>query len=240
MYRSTRSMTLAAALLAPLPWLRAETVADPTGHWQGSIHAALQDFAVELDLAYSEDGKLIGTFSNPGQQINGFPFASATVSGNAVKLEIKIGADTQAFAGTVGADGRTMSGDFLVSVYGVPFELERTGPAKIDPPPRSPAIDPSLAGEWIASLDVGGQFLPVSLTLSNHSDGTSRGSWASGSGTPTAVKIVNEGRSVSLTSAIVPAAYRGIINAEGTEIAGTFTQSSAEQPMTFRRALAKR
>ena len=240
MNRSIGSMTLAATLLAPLSLIRAETPADPTGHWQGSIHAPSQDFAVELDVAYDESGKLIGTFSNPGQRIDGFPFASATVSGNAVNFEIKIGTDKQAFVGTIAADGRSMSGDFLVSVYGVPFDLERTGAATIDPSPRSPAIDAALAGEWNASLDVGGQSLPVVLTLSNHSDGTSFGSWASGSGTPTAVKIANEGRSVALTSSIVDAAYRGTLSADGTEITGTFREGSAEQAMMVRRAVARR
>jgi hypothetical protein len=66
------------------------------------------------------------------------------------------------------------------------------------------------------------------------------GSWASGSGTPTAVKIVNAGRSLTLASTIVPAANEGILNADGTEITGTFREGSAEQPMTFRRAVATR
>jgi hypothetical protein len=52
--------------------------------------------------------------------------------------------------------------------------------------------------------------------------------------------VSDEPRSVTLTSAIVTAAYRGILNAAGTEITGTFTEGSAEQPMTFRRAVATR
>lgn len=238
MYRSLRSITVAAALV-PLCLARADAV-DPSGHWEGSIHAPAQDVAVEVDLAYDEGGKLVGTFSNPGQQIKGFPFATAQVSGNSVTLEIKIGTDKQAFAGEVAADGQSMSGQFLVSVYGVPFDLKRTGAAAIAPPPRSPAIDAALAGEWNASLDVGGQALPVVLTMTSHADGTSLGSWASGQGTATPVTIAYEGRSVTLTSTVLSAAYSGMLNADGTEITGTFRESSLEQPMTFRRAVATR
>jgi hypothetical protein len=215
--------------------VRAETAVDPTGHWQGSIHAPSQDVAVELDVAHGADGKLIGTFSNAGEQINGFPLASATASGNAVRFEIRIGSGTQAFAGKIASDGRTMTGDFLISVYGVPFDLERTGDAKIEPPPRSPAIDPALAGEWSASLDVGGQALPIVLTLANHADGTSLGSWAGGVGTPTPIKIAHDGRSLTLTSTVTSDSFAGTLSADGTEISGTFTERSLEQPLTFRR-----
>ena len=61
-----------------------------------------------------------------------------------------------------------------------------------------------------------------------------------GSGTPTAVKIANEGRSVALTSDILDAASGGTLSADGTEILGTFREGSAEQAMTFRRAATKR
>jgi hypothetical protein len=84
------------------------------------------------------------------------------------------------------------------------------------------AADPT--GHWQGSIH-------VVLTLSNRSDGTSFGSWASGSATPTAVKIANEGLSVALTSSVVDAAYRGTLNADGTEIPGTFREGSAERLM---------
>ena len=34
---------------------------DPSGHWEGAIHAPSQDVAISVDLALGRDGKLVGT-----------------------------------------------------------------------------------------------------------------------------------------------------------------------------------
>jgi len=239
MVHAARTLTLATALLAPLSWVHAGTSVDPSGHWEGAIHAPSGEVSVAVDLARDEGGTLGGTFSNPSEHIKGFPFWNATVDGGAVRLEIKMGEGAQAFVGNLAADGQSLSGDFLVSVYAVPFSLKRTGEARIEPPPRSPAIDDALAGEWSASLDVGGKSLPVTLRLSNEADGTSTGSWGAGGGTPTPVAIEYRERRVTLESTVTPSAYSGSLSADGTEIAGTFKEGALEQPMTFRRAVAR-
>ena len=238
---SIRKLTLATAtvLLVPLPLLGAETPA-PSGHWKGAIHVPSGDVQVAVDLAFDDGGKLAGTFSNPAEHINGFPLWNASVDGRSVSLEIKIGGSAvQTFAGNLSADGQSMSGDFLVNVYAVPFNLTRTGEARIEAPPRSPAIDEILAGEWSASLNVGDQSLPVALTLSNHADGTAMGSWASGGGTAVPISIAHQDRSLTLTSTVTPAAYAGTVNADGTEISGIFTAGPLEQTLTFTRAAGR-
>jgi hypothetical protein len=234
-------LTLAAFVaLAPPSHGHAAATADPSGHWEGAIHAPSQDVTVAVDLALDRAGKLTGTMGNPGEQITGYPLAAATADGDAVRLEIRTGGSgTQTFAGKVAADGQSISGDFLIGVYSVPFDLKRTGDAKFAPEPKSPAIEAALAGKWTASIDLDGKSLPVVLTLANRVDGTSTGRWAAGDGTATQVAIAQRERSVTLTSTVTSAKYAGTLSADGAEISGTYSEASLQRPMTFRKAAAR-
>jgi hypothetical protein len=227
--------------LAPPTRGHAGTAADPSGHWEGAIHAPSQDVTVSVDLALGRDGKLAGTVSNPGEHIAGYPLAVATIDGGNVRLELKTGGSgAQTFAGKLGADGKKLSGDFLVGVYSVPFDLERTGDAKFAPPPKNAPIDKAFVGEWTASIDLGGNSLPVNLELANRGDGTAVGTWSAGDGSATSIVITQRERSVTLTSNVTSAGYTGTLSADNNEIAGTFSEGSLKQPMTFRRAAAHR
>jgi hypothetical protein len=226
----------AAVALLPVAWASAEPDATVTGHWEGAIHAQADDFAVAVDLASDDAGKLAGTFSNAAQRINGLPLFSASVDGRLVKLEIKsAGPAIQTFDGRVSPDGQTITGQFLVDVYAVPFELKRTGAARIAPPPRSAAVDAKLAGSWAGTLEIAGTSFPLALTLTNHADRTSTGAWAAGGAPLSAISIAVEGSNVTLTSAITPTTFTGTVNAEGTELAGTLTESGAPRPVVFAR-----
>ena len=135
--------------LAPPKHGHAASALDPSGHWEGAIHAPSQDVAISVDLALGRDGKLIGTVSNPSEHITGYPLSAATVNGGDVRLEVKTGGSgAQTLAGKLGADGKnSLSGDFLVGVYSGPFEFERTGDARFAPEPNNAAIDAAFAGE---------------------------------------------------------------------------------------------
>jgi hypothetical protein len=203
----------------------------PTGHWDGAIHAPYGDVRVAVDLEVDDAGRLRGTFSNPGERINGLPLASAAVDGRSVDLRIKAGADPQAFKGTLSADGRSMSGQFLVSVYGVPFDLARTGDARFDPAPKSAPIDRALEGTWRGSL--GTQAL--TLTLTNHADKTASGTWGLDEGVQIPITIKLEASTVTIGSNVTSETYIGTFDSASGEIVGTFKEGAQELPLTFRR-----
>jgi hypothetical protein len=226
-----------AVALVPVAWANAEPAATVAGHWEGAIHAAADDFAVAVDLATDDAGKLGGTFSNAAQRINGLPLWSASVDGRLVKLEIKTtGPALQTFDGRVSPDGQSITGQFLIDVYAVPFELKRTGDARIAPPPRSAAVDAKLAGSWAGTLEIAGKSFPLALTLTNHADRTATGAWAAGGEPLSPIAIMVDGSSVTLVSSVTPATFTGSVNAEGTQISGTLTESGASRPVVFTRA----
>jgi len=232
---------LAITAMLPAAFAGADAAAPLAGHWEGAIHTPLEEMAVTVDLAAGEGGKLGGTFSSPSQRLNGFPLWSASVDGDAVKIELKM-ADPgiRTFDGRLSADRETITGQFLISVYSVPFTLKRNGDAQIAAAPKSAAIDARLAGAWRGSLDVAGQSLPLNLTLTNHADRTATGAWSAGGAPPIPVAIASEGRTLTLTSPVTPASFTGSLSADGTQISGTLNEGGAPLPVVFTRAAGGR
>jgi hypothetical protein len=232
-------LVLRHALVATALLPAAFAVADPArlaGHWEGAIQTPLEEVVVAVDLAADASGELGGTFSSPSQRLNGFPLRGANIDGEAVKIEIKM-ADPgmRTFDGRLSADGQTITGQFLIDVYALPFTLRRNGDAQIAPPPRSALIDAKLAGSWSASLNLGAQSLPLALTLTNHSDRTATGTWSAGEGPATPVAIDYQGGTLTLTSPVTPASFTGTLSADGTQISGTLNEGGAPRPVVFTR-----
>jgi hypothetical protein len=227
---------LAVIALLPAALAGAEPVAALAGHWEGAVHAPLEDVVVVIDLAADEGGKLGGTFSSPSQRLDGFPLWSASIAGDAVKLELKLADGVRTFDGRVSADGQTIEGEFLIDVYAVPFTLTRSGEARIAPPPKSAAVDAKLAGSWAGSLSYGTRSFPLTLTLTNHDDRTSTGTWTAGDAPATPLAIVYESDTLTLTSPVTPASFTGTLSADGTQISGTLNEGGVLRPVVFTRA----
>jgi hypothetical protein len=229
--------TLIVVAWLPAGFAAADPAASLAGHWEGAIETPAEQIAVAVDLAAGEGGKLGGTFSTPSEKLSGFPLRGASLDGETVKIEIKT-ADPglRTFDGRLSADGQTITGQFLIDVYAVPFTLKRNGEARIAAPPKSPAIDTKLAGSWNASLDLGGRSLPLALTLVNHADRTATGTWSAGEGPATPVAIATEGGTLTLTSPVTSASFTGTLSADGAQLSGTLNEGDAARPVVFTRA----
>jgi hypothetical protein len=235
----SRILSVAALLLAPTA-LRAQTPVDLSGHWEGAILAPGMEVSVEIDLTKTGNGELAGTVGQPGQHISGLPLTGFSVDGRSVVFQVKGGAPGQrAFKGEISADGKSISGDYASQFGTLPFQVTRTGDARIEPPSRSAAIGKELEGTWNGTLDIDGG-LRIVLTLVNQPDGTATGTFLNlneGLEIPITA-ITQKASSVTLEAKGVQSTYSGALNAEGTELTGTFTQGPLSLPLTFRRAAA--
>ena len=237
-----RTLLVAALFLVPAPLLYAQIAADPSGHWDGAIQAPGKEVKFEVDLAKNSRGELAGTFSNPAQNIKGYPLTNIAVEGRSIHFLLKVNSGGGPFEGVLSADGQSMSGDFTATTadgtFKVPFSLTRTGDARIDTPPRSAPIGKELEGTWNGTLDVNGKQLGLVLKMSNHPDGTATGSLVSvDQGVEIAVTtITQKASSVILDVKIVGGTYASALNADGTELVGTWTEGPLVLPLTFRRA----
>ena len=230
----------AAALLLASTAVGAQTTTDLPGHWEGTILAPGMEVSVEIDVTRNGKGEFAGTFGQPAQHITGLPLTSFAVDGRSVTFQVKGGAPGQrAFKGEISADGKSMSGDFASQFGTLQFLVTRTGDARIDPPSRIAAISKALEGSWEGTLDVDGG-LQLVLTLTNQVDGTAIGAILNrNEGIEVPISgIAQNASTVSLEMKGVRGSFSGVLNAEGTEVVGTFTQGPTSLPLTFRRLAA--
>jgi len=231
---------LAACVLSSAPGLRAQAPSDPSGHWEGAIHAPFGEVNVEIDVARDAKGKLAGTFSNPHDNLKGFPLASVAVEERSVRMLLKADSGGGAFEGKLSANAQSITGVFITAEggYSVGFDLTRTGDSQMAAAPRSPRIGKELEGSWDGTLDFSGTPKRLRLTMTNQSDGTAMGSLVTvDDGVEFPMAITQKASSVTLEMKTVGISYSGTLNAAGGELAGTFQEGTFTAPLTFRRAV---
>jgi len=236
----TRLLVLAAPLLFPAATLLAQTAVDPSGHWEGTIQAQPNmEVKVEIDLARNGKGELAGTFGQPAQGVKGLPLSTVAVEKGVVRFVVKGGPDAATFEGALSADGKSLSGNVSQAGYSLPFTLARTGDARIAPVPTSAAIGKELEGTWNGALDVNGVQMRLIVKMANQPDGTATGTIVSpdGSGVEVPIAMTQNASNLTIDVASIGASYVGVLNATGTELAGTWTQQSSTLPLTLRKQM---
>jgi hypothetical protein len=237
----TASTRLVAALLTAAPALAAaQSGQGPAGHWVGSIRVPEREVKVEIDLARNAKGEFAGTFSNPAQRLNGLPLSSVAVEGASLRLVIKGTSGGGTFDGALAADGQSISGNFSTAEgggYTFPFALTRAGEAHIESAARSAAISREMEGSWSGTMDAEGKVIRIVLTMQNHADGTATGTIMSvdGGGVEVPIALTQSGAKLAFDVKVVNGSWSGALNAEGTELAGTWMQGAATFPLSFRR-----
>ncbi|HYC62018.1 MAG TPA: hypothetical protein VEK79_20875 [Thermoanaerobaculia bacterium] len=211
-----------------------------TGHWEGAIHTPQGDVTIAVDIAKNAAGEIVATFDNPARGVRGFPLSKVVLNGLSVTFAINA-AGGGTFKGTFNGDA--VEGTFTTrGPDGQPlelaFDLVRKGDAAIASAPKSGAIAKNLEGKWTGTLEVEGTQRQLGLSLTN-ADGSATGFMSSeGLDIPIA-SIVQSGSSTTLDVKIIGGSYTGMLDANGTELAGTWTQGPFVGPLRFRRAVAK-
>jgi hypothetical protein len=238
MRRSGRTVIAVALFCVWAPFAHAQVLVDPSGHWEGSVLIPGMDAIFELDLAKNSQGQVIGTLNVPAEHIKGLPLRTVVIDGRSVRFDAR---RDQPFEGTLSADSKSMSGNYTLSGYVLPFTLSRTGDADIAEAVRSAPIGKELEGEWNGRLDANGRSMHFLLTMTNQPDGTATARVISldEGGLEVPLVVTQAGSSVVLVNSVIPSSFAGTLNSRGTELAGTFKQGLAVLPMTFLRAASR-
>ena len=219
-----RRLVVGLIALASVRILAAQTAPDPSGHWEGTVTAPSgETFPVEFDLGRNADGKLRGTFNQPGQKVKGLPVSAIGIKGAAVTIDLRT-TGGGVFEGDLAADGASMSGVFASQFGPAPFMLTRKGDARFEAPPKSRAIAKDLEGTWTGRLEIEGGYRVV-LTMANQPDGSASGVLTSvdEGGLEIPVIIKNEGTRLALELPMIGSAFSGELNPSGSEVTGTYT-----------------
>jgi hypothetical protein len=229
--------TLIVVSLLLVPAASRAQPADPSGHWEGTITIPGGGISFQIDLAKNAQGTWVATYSRPEEHLNGLPMTNVTLDGRAIAFELPVDGVVK-FQGLYDADSTTISGDVTAAIGSAPFNLTRTGDARLTATPRNGPIDKTLEGLWHATLALPGRHLRLVLRLSNEPDGTSSGTITSvdQGGIELPLGLMQNATSLTLNApAIGGDFYAGALNAAG-ELAGTFTQGQVTAPLTFVRA----
>jgi len=203
------------------------------GHWEGSFAGPNGDVAVQLDLSVNSKGALVGTLDT--NEAKGVPLSQLTVEERAVRFEIPSAAAR--FSGALGADGKSINGEFVNAGGAAPTVLTRTGDARVAAELTSAAIGPDLEGSWNGILDVEGRKKRLVLQMRNQPDGTSIGTIISvdDGEIELPVALTQEGRRLTVEIKLNGGVYAATLNSAGTELAGTYTERTVQFPLTFTR-----
>ena len=222
---------LSFALLAAI----AVAQTDFSGHWEGTIDAPSGPTRLALDLAKNEKGVWVASLGVPEQKVTGLRATDISVVGSEVRFAVPDLPGSPAFELTL-ADGK-LKGAVLVQALSLALEMQRTGDAKVDIAPPSPAVSKELEGDWEGTIsDPDGQSRPVIIHFKNQPDHTVEGTIESPSQGVQGVPlkgVAQKGAVVEFEVLAVGGRYKGTLNKEGTEIAGEWTQRQAAAPLTL-------
>ena len=235
MTRGISAMTI--ALLAVTLCASAQSAIDPSGHWEGTVDLPNFKLPLAIDIEKGEGSDFSGTLTNTTQGIHGLPLKSVTIDGRLVQFVIASGSGREEFNGVLTADGKTISGSFLVNGFSAPIEFVRTGQAVIDHP-SSAAIGREFEGTWNGVLEVNGKSMRFVMTMVNHANGTSTGSVMNldGGGVEVPVSaIAQKGSSLNVEIKAVSGSYSATLSPDGSTLTGTWTEPSLSAPVTFTR-----
>jgi hypothetical protein len=212
----------------------AQTDSKASGHWQGKIQIPERELSIAVDLDRNAKGVWIGSMSVVGTSAADVPLSEVAVDGAVVRFAANL-PDRATFECRLAADGASMSGKAANVAGEAPFSLTRIGEAKVKVAVPSSPLTREFEGEWVGSIDAGGQVRRIGLKLSRTAD-------ESAAAVLTAVDqkmeipvatVTITGKDLHLAAPAVSGNYRGTLGPEG-EIKGEWSQGASHIPLTFK------
>jgi hypothetical protein len=213
-----------------------EAQTGPAGHWEATFKANDREIGLGLDLARNAKPEWIASMSVPAENVTGLVVMDVTVNGNSVKF-VAVELMMARFDLALGPDGR-MTGTLSNRQTTVPIEFKRTGEAKVELIPASPAVSKELEGDWEGSLETPGRAFRMIFHFNNQADNTVTATidTPDRSGVRLPLNNVRQtGQKVEVGIRIAHAAFEGVLNLEGTELTGLFTHGENRIPLNLRK-----
>jgi hypothetical protein len=223
-----------AVLLASLACAQA----GPDGHWEGSLTVNNREIGISLDLAKNAKSEWIASMGLPSENMTSLVVMDVAVDGKSVKF-VAVEFQMATFDLTLGPDGRmkgTMSAPQgpMSRLGSVPVELKRTGEAKVELIPASPAVSKELEGDWEGSLQgPNGASAPLTFHFKNQPDKTVAATMDSPDRNAMAMPlndVKQTGQKVEFGLKIAGASFQGSLNKEGTELALQMIHDGGSMP----------
>ena len=229
-------LALSFGLALLMPGLTAQT--SPDGHWEGNVVLPNQELTISVDLAKSDKGVWTGSFGVPAQGASGLKIDKIEIDGKNVKFTVPEAPGAPELSGTLKDDGH-LALALAVNGQSFPADLKRTGEAKVETTLPSPAVEARFEGGWEGSLDTPQGSLRLIIHLENQPDKTVKATIDSpdqnAMGLPLS-GIVQKANTIEMQFKLAGGGYKGTLNAEGTELAGEWSQGGATLPLKLKKS----
>ncbi len=230
----TRSLCSACAVLLFAAIVGAQE--SPEGHWEGTFTVNNREIGVSLDLAKNAKSEWVASMGLPSQSMTGLVVKDVTVNGKSVSF-VAVELRMAKFDLTLEPDGK-MKGTIATPQGPVAIEFKRTGEAKVELIPASPAVSKELEGDWEGALQTPNRTFQVVIHFKNQTDNTvaatldipERGAV----GLPLN-DVKQTGQKVEFGVRVAHAGFQGTLNQECTELAGQWSQDGNSLPLTLRK-----
>jgi hypothetical protein len=211
--------------------------AGPDGHWEGALTAGNRQIGLTLDLAKNARSEWIASMSIPSENARGLVVSDVAVNGNSVKF-VGVELMMAKFDLTLGPDGR-MTGTLTNGQNSTPIDFKRTGEAKVELIPASPAVSKELEGDWEGSLETPNGAVQLVFHFKNKPDNTVAATIDSGLAANMVGLPLNDvkqtGQKVEIGLKIAQSTFQGTLNKEGTELTLQMIQGASSLPVTLRK-----
>ena len=207
----------------------------PAGHWEGVFKVNDRETGLTLDLARDVKTGWIASMGIPAENLTGLLVMEVVVKGNSVKF-VAVELTMTRFDLTLEPDG-TMGGTISNPQRSWPIEFKRTGEAKVQPIPASPAVSDDLQGDWEGLLQVPGREFPVLFHFKNQAEGTvaATAELPKGNMGVPLNDVKQTGRKVEIGIRVAHATFQRELNSDGTELVGQFAHGQNSVPLTLRK-----
>ncbi len=238
---------LALACAWPAVLSAADAAKTAAGYWAGSMTTPRGELPLSVELSAGGEGKWQATINCPKQGVRGFKVEAVKVTDAAVDFVLTGLPGDPSFSGKLAADGASMTGDLTQGGNAIPFRLERgTKPAPTADEfavPAKGAPGQGVAGKWRGSITpLPGIELRLDLEATAHADGKLTGDMISldqGSPRIAVESLTEKDGAVQFEVPQVRGGFTGKLNADGSEIAGEWSQGGRTTTLVFKRLAVK-
>jgi hypothetical protein len=221
-----------AILLASLAYAQAT----PEGHWEGKVAMGDREIGLSLDLAKSAQSSWQASMGLPTENMTGLAVDDVVVNGNSVRFTA-VELAMAKFDLALSAEG-SLKGTMAVPEGPSAVEFKRTGEAKVELIPPSPAVSKELEGDWQGTLQTPGEPFPVVFHFKNQPDKTVLATMDSPARNAMNVpldSVKQTGDQVDVGIRVAHASFHGVLSKDGTELAGQFTHEGGGMPLTLKK-----
>ena len=211
------------------------------GHYEGKIQAPNREVGLSLHLDQKPDKSWFGHVTlTPGPRE--LPLADIRMHAGSVSFTFAGNIpNAPRFEGKYDEAAKTITGTISGEQGTAPFEVKRTGDAKVVLPAESSMLSADFEGKWEGTLETPGGNLRLALTFAKDENGRAAVTLYSldQGGTPIPVSSTTiNGPALKFEIKIIGGSYDGKLNEAKDEIAGTWTQGPNTLPLVFRRPAA--